>query len=484
MLDTPTEAPAYRRRRRLLVAVIVLALIILLALLWRPMLRAFGVRAQPPAELTLFLTADTRGHLEPCGCRSDQSGGLPVRSTLLRQDKARTRLLVDAGNTTYGNREYDRLKFSHILDAMALMRYDAVNLGPTDVSLTRDELVALVKAHPSLPFVSCNVLDARSRRPVVKPYVVRRFGGYRIGITGVTGNQLDAVGEGLMIVPPIEALSQWAPKVAKRCDYLVVAAFVDRATMEEIARKFYEVDAVLGGDVPQSSGYAETVNRATLFAVTDRGKLIGRVALKRSEAGALELVAGTGLAVKDSLPTDPRVVAVVDAFKGELKRRRIEFAESAEHLDPIAAPPRSAEADHYVGSQACQECHAPCYAVWQKSAHLRSLEVLRPRNNQYDPECLPCHVLGYGASDGYVSEEKTPLLACVQCESCHGRGAKHVEAHKAGEAPMVSSLRAVTPNTCIKCHDEENSENFTYAGFWPRIKHSDPELHAQAGREG
>jgi len=472
------------KRRRWVVIASAIALVILLVMLREPLLRALGVRAKAPAELTVFLTADTRGHLEPCGCRSDQSGGLPVRSTLLRQDTARTRLLIDAGNITYGNREYDRLKFGYILNAMAAMHYDAVNLGATDVTLTRDELLGIVKAHRSLDFVSCNVLDARSRQPLVQPFVIRRFGRYRVGITGVTGDQLEAVGEGLMVVPPLEALGQWVPRLARRCDYLIVAAFVDRPTMEEIARKFYEVDAVFGGDVAQSSGYAETVNRAAVFAVTDEGKVMGRLTLKRSAAGGLSVVASRGLAVKDSLPTDPKIVAVVDAFKGELRQRRIEFAESGEHLDPIAPPPRSAEADRYLGAEGCKECHPESYAAWQKSGHARSLASLRPRNNQYDPECLPCHVQGYGASDGYVSEEQTPQMASVQCESCHGRGAEHAAAYRRGESPLVSSLRAVTPNTCIKCHDEENSANFSYARFWPKVRHAEPKLHARAGRGG
>ena len=34
-------------------------------------------------DLVVWLSADTRGYLEPCGCRKDQAGGLPARMTLI-----------------------------------------------------------------------------------------------------------------------------------------------------------------------------------------------------------------------------------------------------------------------------------------------------------------------------------------------------------------------------------------------------------------
>src|SRR5438477_3564085 len=35
-----------------------------------------------PAALTVFVSGDSRGYLEPCGCRRDQAGGLPGRATI------------------------------------------------------------------------------------------------------------------------------------------------------------------------------------------------------------------------------------------------------------------------------------------------------------------------------------------------------------------------------------------------------------------
>jgi len=43
-----------------------------------------------------------------------------------------------------------------------------------------------------------------------------------------------------------------------------------------------------------------------------------------------------------------------------------------------------------------------------------------------------------------------------------------------GEHAMTkskSALKPVTPASCVKCHDQENSENFNYAKFWLKIAH-------------
>src|SRR5690606_17385946 len=50
----------------------------------------------------------------------------------------------------------------------------------------------------------------------------------------------------------------------------------------------------------------------------------------------------------------------------------------------------------------------------------------------HDPECLACHVTGWDPQEifpydsGFLSEQKSPLLAAQQCENCHGPGSKHV----------------------------------------------------------
>jgi hypothetical protein len=93
----------------------------------------------------------------------------------------------------------------------------------------------------------------------------------------------------------------------------------------------------------------------------------------------------------------------------------------------------------YVGSEACMKCHESAYEVWEKSAHSHAYKTLVdakfPSNNQFDPECIVCHTVGFSYLSGYVSEEYratlkkdkkfAPDLRNVGCESCHGPSSLH-----------------------------------------------------------
>jgi len=421
-------------------------------------------------DVVVWLSGDTRGYLEPCGCRRDQAGGLPARMTLVTADKTSNRLLLDAGNITSGSRSYELLKFDYLLRGMATMGYDAVNLGKREVSLDRDMLVSKINAS-KLPFLSCNVLDKQSGKLLCAPSLVKAVGGTRFGMVGVVQAEGDDLGPGLAVRPPVEALTEQLPTLKSQCDFIVVLAFAPAETLHEIATKFPEVGAVLGGDVSQSSAKAETVNRAVLFSVTEKGKVIGKLTFHPSGGDPpLTLTASEAIKTADTLAPAPAMTALIKEYKNVLRDRNLELA-NEEGLDPINA--QTTTSDLYAGEQACASCHASAHRVTLTSAHAHAYQTLAQKGSEFDPECLRCHTVGYGAKDGFINLKSTPRFADVQCESCHGRGTTHITAVQSGKTgrAAVANLRAVTPNSCVRCHDTENSANFHYTTFWPKIKH-------------
>lgn len=416
-------------------------------------------------RVTLFVSGDTRGYLEPCGCRRDQAGGLPARMTVVKQDDAPNRLLVDVGNLTSGGRSYEILKLHYLLQGMERMGYDAVNLGAREAGLDREAL-AKALGESRLTFISCNLLDQATGNPVAQPAVVKQVAGIRVGITGVTECVEEQVGPGLRVRPAAEALSDTLPDLKRRADFVIVLAYARPDTLRAISDRFHEIDCLLGGDVSQSSEIAERLNRAIAFNVTDKGKVLGKLSLKRRD-GTLDLVTAQALKIKDTIAPAPEMTPLIAEFKESLRQRNVEMA-SEEGLDPIARSQTTA--DLYVGEQACASCHLAAHKTNLASAHMRAYATLVAKKSEFDPDCLRCHTVGYGARDGFLNLQRTAKLAGIQCESCHGRGGDHVKATDAG-LRRVSTFRPVTPNTCVKCHDKENSENFRYASYWPKIAH-------------
>ena len=350
--------------------------------------------------------------------------------TLVEQDKAPNRLLLDAGNITHGGRSYELLKFDYILRGMAKMHYDAVNLGKREVNLDRDTLYRKIAA-TGLPFVSCNVLDSRTSTLLTASTLVETVGGYRVGITGIVQAAAESVGPGLRVRSPEEALAETLPLLKKNCDFIIVLAFAPAETLHDIAAKFPEVGAVLGGDVPQSSDKAEIVNRAALFNVTDKGKVIGRLTFRPALDGLLALAESHSLKTADTTAPAPAMTELIKEFKATLRERNIELA-AQEGLDPVFAA-SATTADTYAGEAKCISCHAAPHKITGATAHAHAYLTLQRKGSEYDPECLRCHTVGYGARDGFRNFQTTPQFANVQCESCHGRGTAHIAAIAAGK---------------------------------------------------
>src|SRR5438876_8608139 len=158
-------------------------------------------RANP--GFTIIVSGDTRGYLEPCGCRRDQAGGLPGRATVIAGSKLPDRLVLDAGSLTPGSRPYELLKLRYLMQGMEKIGYDAVNLGKQEAELDLDTLQAALGGS-RLPFVSANLVRKSDHQRLAAPYRILRRGAFKVGVTGVTAAAPQDVGPGLEVRPPLE----------------------------------------------------------------------------------------------------------------------------------------------------------------------------------------------------------------------------------------------------------------------------------------
>lgn len=112
--------------------------------------------------------------------------------------------------------------------------------------------------------------------------------------------------------------------------------------------------------------------------------------------------------------------------------------------DAPAAKPAEAT---YLGADKCKMCHSKQHATWMKMKHPAAIESLSAEE-QKKAECVSCHVTGYGKTGGFESMEKTPKMAGVQCEACHGAGSDHMK------APMADKKKTINGKgiDCRECH--------------------------------
>jgi len=119
----------------------------------------------------------------------------------------------------------------------------------------------------------------------------------------------------------------------------------------------------------------------------------------------------------------------------------------------------------FIGSKACKSCHETAYNVWASSGHAHALNDLDRQHHGRDPDCVGCHVVGLNSIYGFKGETRTPKLANVGCESCHGPSRTH------SISPYKFHLPKVKAKQCVTCHTTDNSPGFDFAPYWAKIKH-------------
>lgn len=117
----------------------------------------------------------------------------------------------------------------------------------------------------------------------------------------------------------------------------------------------------------------------------------------------------------------------------------------------------------YTGNDACVVCHEEQAATWEITQHAGAFDTLVTHSEERNPECVGCHVVGFGQPGGYSFDAPEPHLEGVGCENCHGRGGGHL-----GEGTGVKDYEA----TCKGCHNPEHSLGFDFAGFLPNVSHA------------
>jgi hypothetical protein len=145
------------------------------------------------------------------------------------------------------------------------------------------------------------------------------------------------------------------------------------------------------------------------------------------------------------LPVDP--ATRFDAATAEAARGGPPLPGDASPLPPFRDVDRSVAT--YVGADTCVACHAGAAATWAASGHAHAMTALEARQRANDPRCFRCHVTGYGSPGGY------PAPAALRAVGCD---------HAYGTLPATAAA-------CVGCHSWENSPDFTWETYWPRVAH-------------
>lgn len=416
-------------------------------------------RAADTRPLALVVSGDTAGWIVPCGCTSNQSGGLPRRGGYIAALREGANVLVaDVGGAPGGKAAYDRLKFEFILEGEKAMGIAAHNIGAAEAALGADYLEDVAR-RLEVPFVSANVFRSGGKR-MFEPVRVIDAAGRRVIIAGVLSPQFAV--SGLHVTAPRQAVVEALRGATGRYDAVIVLAYLPEDELRELADTLPEADAVIGRTrqaiQPKLSG------PTLLCSVGRQGKFIAR--LDAPAPGSAARWAGEIVELGEKIDDDPLQLANLKKFRAELGKRDFQPADTSFVQSSATEPP----AGFFVaGSEKCRECHAEDCHTCDKAKHAQAWKSLQQKGAHVDPECQRCHTTGYGQAGGFVSVLRSPKLVQVGCESCHGPSKAHVRDPK-----IRTPNYAEAKNRCVGCHDRENSPQFAYDDYWAKIRHGEP----------
>lgn len=438
----------------------------------------------PTPKLALLLTGEQDGYLEPCGCAGldRQKGGLGRRHALLEELRGKGWPLValDVGGLTRRFGVQAETKYKLGVEALATLGYSALGFGPRDLNHSTGTLLGTIAELSGKPlrFVSANVSIADYASEECVPFLVIEEGGRKVGVTAALAPEhAAALGETDVAVRDAEeAVADVLPQL-EGCDVKVLLAFAPLETSRRWAEKFdgaFDVVVTAGGaeeppDKPLAIG-----SRTWLVEVGHKGMYAAVVAFTYDAARPR---------LFQRVPLDARFKETA-AMKDLMRRYQSELETiGLVGLEIRTAPHPRGE---FAGSASCRECHPTAFGVWSGSKHAHATESLTALDpaRHFDPECLSCHVTGwepqkyYPFASGFVSLESTPALVGNGCENCHGPAAAHVAAERGRDRAERETRRAglrLTEATagaaCAPCHDLDNSPDFDFATYWPKVKH-------------
>ncbi|MBW2466469.1 MAG: hypothetical protein JRF02_04135 [Deltaproteobacteria bacterium] len=215
-------------------------------------------------------------------------------------------------------------------------------------------------------------------------------------------------------------------------------------------------------------------NRSYQNLLKTRERLLAQIELLKQEQDnlrntdhALSTFENNFIALDIKLPDHAEVERIVSTTK-----ERVNLAGRSKAEETVVSPDRAMMSrinSVFSGWRTCAQCHPEQTDFWEKTDHAIAYQTLAEQGQQFNLDCLPCHVTAE-YRDTRISEDDAVLLSLpatlqqVGCEVCHGPGITHI----AGQDPAKIS-RKPEPAVCLRCHTPERDEEFNYANDLEKI---------------
>ena len=247
--------------------------ILMIALL----LATVSASAKGPKKITVLHTSDTHSCILPLNKNLADTmladrGGFLRRIAMLKQERRKDPglLLFDCGDFSQGSSYYTMFKGDVEVELMNRMHYDAVTIGNHEFDFGLDNMIRLFKM-AEFPIVCSNYDFADTElKDIVKPYLVLKRQGVRIGVFALCPPLEGLVSRKnygpLKFLDPVEVTDRMVDVLRNRedCDVVICLSHLGWEVSDypdnELIKRTSGIDLILGG---HSHTYLETLGYET-----------------------------------------------------------------------------------------------------------------------------------------------------------------------------------------------------------------------------
>jgi len=472
------------------------------------LLAGTGFAATADLAPILIHSNDVLGEIEPCGCRTNPTGGMIRKERLLEsllEGRTRDQLLqLDSGDLFFSTQEIpDTLRGQTEIQALALARslritgLRAFVPGEKDFALGTAFFERL-RTESGAKALAAN-LEKKTKSGWKRwldadhTFTLHSTGGrvHRVAVIGLIGAKI-RLPKGLRATSPVPMLRQWISQNRKKADWLVALTHQGFDEDLQLARNIPGMDFIIGA---HSQSYLQ---EPRVVESGGRRTSIHQCSFRNQAVGAIELKA----------PPESRMLALeaaldppADQPPGELQKlvaeTRSRIAEAnREQEKKISALVQAAQKEGIPKFQTfakCADCHFKQFDFWRNTPHARAYEALVKAGQHQNLECLSCHSVGLNDPEGYsrlhqlvewspadpedgkkkaappaleswISElrgarpaaarellrQASRVHATVQCENCHSAGRDH-------PFGLETRPKVVASESCLQCHTAERA---------------------------
>jgi 2',3'-cyclic-nucleotide 2'-phosphodiesterase (5'-nucleotidase family) len=228
-------------------------------------------------------------------------------------------LVLDTGDAWVGGGILgDKTQGKVIVDGMNVMGYDAMALGPMDLSVGKQQVEQRL-AEAEFPILSANAVLTGSTDLVTEPYTVLSVGDHLVGIIGLTRVPSEPQA-GYDVLNPQEALTKVLPEILDQADTVILLTNLRYRQAVNLVDAVKGVDLLIAGlpdQVPSKVGLT-TSGTLTVAAETPMkkhsGRRVGRLLLTITNDGSLTPEAWESRAMDRTLADDPFMKTLLEAY--------------------------------------------------------------------------------------------------------------------------------------------------------------------------